>query len=112
MSVARELPLAARLLLLLLEFLEVVIESIEGLFPEAAVVFEPVRDRPEWPRREAAGPPLRFAAARDQIGAFQHLQVLRNRRLIEGSRVADRRPAGASRQDAAGVGEGSECRAR
>src|SRR6516162_1637222 len=66
----------AILLLPALQFAEIFVEAIKAFFPEATVVLEPLGGVLEWPRLNPAGPPLRLAAARDQPGAFQHLQVL------------------------------------
>src|SRR6516162_3166472 len=68
--------LIAILLLPALQFAEILVEAIKTVVPEAAVVLEPLGSVLEWPRLDPAGPPLRFAATRDQPGPFQHLQVL------------------------------------
>src|SRR6185436_6545670 len=63
-----------RLLSLLgLQFLEVDLQPIEALFPEAAIAFQPVVNAAQCVRFDAAGPPLRLPAARDQTGSLQHL---------------------------------------
>src|SRR6516165_11597849 len=63
-----------------LQFAEILVEAIKAVVPETAVVLEPLGGVLERPRLEPAGPPLRLAAACDQPGAFQHLQVLRDGR--------------------------------
>src|SRR5579862_2382220 len=60
--------------LLGLESLQVIVEAVETLVVEAAIMFEPVIDLFQSARLDAARPPLRFAAARNQAGALQHLE--------------------------------------
>src|SRR5690349_14638371 len=67
---------AVTFLLLSLKFVEVIAQAVEALFPEPAVLSDPIRDLPQRLRVEAAGPPLRPPALRDQAGALQHLEVL------------------------------------
>ena len=59
-------------------FLEIIIQSIEAGVPETAILFKPVVDVLEAGRLDPAWPPLRLAATRDQTGALQHLEVLRD----------------------------------
>src|SRR5271170_3690985 len=73
---AAMLVLASICVLLRLQFVEILIQPIEALFPMPAVMFEPLGGILERTRIEPAGPPLRLAPARDQAGALQHLQVL------------------------------------
>src|SRR4029077_18431520 len=68
--------LAAILLLLRLQFAQVIVQAIETLLPEAAVTFQPVVHLLERTRLDAAGPPLRLAPAQDQAGAPHHLEML------------------------------------
>src|SRR5438105_3143242 len=63
-----------------LDFLQVLVQPVEALFPEPAVVLDPLGGVLQRRRLQPARPPLRFAAARDQPGALQHLQMLRYRR--------------------------------
>src|SRR5215207_5018868 len=70
--------LARRLRLLGLELAQVVVEPVEALVEEAAVVLEPAVDALQSLGIEAAGTPLRLAAAGDEAGALQHLQMLRD----------------------------------
>lgn len=69
--------------------LEVGIEAIEALRPHLAVLLEPVRGRCERSRFEPARTLLAFAAARDEPGSFEHLQVLRDRRARERKRFRE-----------------------
>src|SRR5215470_10769490 len=59
-----------------LHLAQIVVEAIEALLPKAAIVREPVVDVLQPVRLDPARAPLRFAAARDQAGALQHLEVL------------------------------------
>src|SRR6185312_6694871 len=72
----RSLFVAVIVLLPFLEFSEILIESIETLVPEPAVVLHPIRDLTQRLRGQAAWPPLRLAPPSDQSGALQDLQVL------------------------------------
>src|SRR5262245_25694439 len=63
-------------LLLFLQLAQVVFESVETLFPEAAVLIEPVVHVLEARGLQAAGAPLRVAAAGDEPGALEHLEML------------------------------------
>src|SRR5438093_1710084 len=79
----------SRLLFLPLEllgFAQVRVESIEPLLPEPAVTLHPFGDIPEALRLEPGRTPLRLAAARDEPGALEHLEMLRDRgkRHVEG----------------------------
>src|SRR5207249_10539706 len=55
-------------------------------FPQTAIAFQPLGSFSEPLGLEAARPPLRVAAARNQAGALQHLQVLGDRRLAHRER--------------------------
>src|SRR5687767_6583376 len=66
------------LLLLLLQFAEVILEAIEAALPEFAVVADPFVDGLQRPGGEPAWPPLSVAAAGDEARALEHLQVLRD----------------------------------
>src|SRR5438034_9139535 len=88
---------AAMFGLLGLKCAEVILQAIDALVPESAVLLHPSRDFAQRHRLESAGPPLRVATARDQAGALQHLQVLGNGggRHFEGrGQLLGRRPAG------------------
>src|SRR5687767_9776377 len=71
-------------LLLRLQFAQIVVETIEALLPEAAIVLQPLVHGLERLHLDAAGPPLRLTAARDQSGALQNLQMLGDRRHAHG----------------------------
>jgi hypothetical protein len=63
-----------------LQLLQQGIEALEVFLPEGAIPFEPVDGLAERPGIDPARPSLRVAAARDEAGALQHLQVLGDRR--------------------------------
>src|SRR2546430_12691244 len=54
-----------------LQLAQIVLQAIEALVPETAIVLQPVGGLLERSRLEPARPPLRLAAARDQTGALQ-----------------------------------------
>src|SRR5215468_12554720 len=58
---------------------EVAFESIQVRGPKPTVLLDPGSGVFEWPGIQAAGTPLRLAAAQDQSGALKHLQMLRDR---------------------------------
>src|SRR5882724_1106952 len=95
-----------------LESLQIIIEAVEALVPEPAIVLKPGVDADECFRFDSARPPLRFAAAADEPGMLEHLEVLGHGRKAHIERLrqfADRRFAERqSRQDRAPsrVGEG------
>ncbi len=64
------------MLLLLLQFVQVVIQAVETFLPEAAVFLDPVGRVLEGLGIEAAGSPLGFSPAGDQAGPLQDLQSL------------------------------------
>src|SRR5271169_5158519 len=75
--------LFAGMFLLLLDFqfahlqlAQILLQTIEALLPETAIVLQTVGGVLERTCLEPAGPPLRFAATRDQTGTLQHLEVL------------------------------------
>src|SRR3954447_1931579 len=63
-------------LLFLFQLAQVFVQAVETLFPEFSVVLDPVGDLFERRRLEVAGAPLRVAAAGDEAGALEHLQML------------------------------------
>src|ERR1700674_479519 len=75
-SAAAALLLASTLLLLRLQLVQVFVQAVEALVPEAAIVVEPVVNVLQRRRLDPAGPPLRRAAARDQAGALQYFKML------------------------------------
>ena len=105
---------ASIFLLLCLQGLKIAIQAVETLFPELAVLLDKIGGLVQRRRIELAGPPLRLAAARDQAGALQHLEVLGDRgrgHLEWRGELGDRSLArGESRQDrtAGWIGESGE----
>src|SRR6266516_2970810 len=96
------------------ELLEQGIEALVVTLPQPAVAFQPLGSLPQPLGLEAARPPLRVAAARNQAGALQYLQVLGDRRLAHRERLGQlrhrrltRRQAGEDRPPG-GIGEGRE----
>src|SRR5689334_1741607 len=67
--------LSPTLLVLGLELAQICLEPIKTLHPQPAVVLEPVVHLLESRRFDATGSPLCLAAAHDEPGALQHLQV-------------------------------------
>src|SRR5271156_363933 len=57
---------------------QIVVQTIETLLPETAIMLHPVGNGLEWSGLEPAGPPLGFAAARNQACPLEHLKVFRN----------------------------------
>src|SRR5271163_251353 len=90
-STSRSMLFVAAIVLLLASFglqrFQIIVEAIETFVEKAPVVVEPIVDVFERPRLDAARPPLRATAARDQSGALQNLQVLGNRRQAHGERL-------------------------
>src|SRR5262249_39756660 len=66
-------------LLLFLQLMQVFVESIETFLPELSVVLHPVGDLAQRAGVELAGTPLRVAAARDEPGPLEDLEVLGDR---------------------------------
>src|SRR3954470_16975609 len=52
------------------------VEAVEARVPELAIALDPVVHLPPPARLDPARPPLRLAAARDETGALQHLEML------------------------------------
>src|SRR5215469_11779412 len=59
-----------------LQLPDIVLEAVEPLFPDFAIPLEPGIGLLERARLDAAWPPLRILAARDETGRLQHLQML------------------------------------
>src|SRR5712691_1181219 len=74
------LPPIVLLLSSTLELVQVLVQPVVALLPEAAVPLGPLGDLLERPRLEPGGPPLPLPAPRDQPRPLEHLQVLRDRR--------------------------------
>src|SRR5271170_7017855 len=74
-SLAGTFFLAFTFLLLRLKLVQIFPEPVEAFLPVLAVLLDPVRHFLQRLRRDSARSPLRFASARDQPGALQHLEV-------------------------------------
>src|SRR5579859_8029527 len=70
------LLLAAMFLLLGLNLTEIIVEAIQTLLPETAIVRDPVGDVLERPGLKSAGAPLGLPTPGDKAGPLQHLEVL------------------------------------
>ncbi len=98
----------------MLELCEVVVEAIETGFPDWPVLLGPVGDLGERSGIERARAVLRVASASDEAGAFEHLEVLRNRGQLHVewlSKFVDARSTGGQASEdrtARRVGEGRE----
>src|SRR6202161_3267500 len=77
-----------------LQRLQIDVEAIQALVEKAAVKAEPLVDILQRPRLDPARPPLCRAAARDQTGALQHLEMLGHRRQAHGEGVRQLRHRG------------------
>src|SRR5438105_12637280 len=116
-AAATALLFPATLLLLRLKFPQVIVQAIEAFVPESAVAVDPVGDVLERPGFEPARPPLRLAAARDQPGAFQYLEVLGDRRQAHRERRGKLRDRSLAQRQArkygapGGIGERRKCAA-
>src|SRR5205809_2659037 len=75
-GISTALSLAATALLLQLQFLQVLVQTIEPLLPDDAITLDPLVDLLERACLERRGPPLRLFAARHESRAFEHLDVL------------------------------------
>src|SRR5215218_2883039 len=71
-----------------LELVQVLVQPVVSLLPETAVPVGPLGDLLQRGHPEPRGPPLPLPAPRDESGALQHPQVLRDRRQahLEGLR--------------------------
>src|SRR3954452_5341527 len=85
-SSASMLVLVSIFLLLSLQLAQVILQAIEALFPEAAVVFEPVGGIFQRTGFEPAGPPLRLAPPLNKTRVLEHLEMLGDRRKAHGER--------------------------
>src|SRR5258705_238185 len=81
-------------LLLFLQFAQVLVKAIEAVFPEPAVVIEPVGDFFQACGLDAAGAPLRIAAAGDEPRVLENFQMLRDRRQAHLERLGQLRHRG------------------
>lgn len=64
--------------LLRLKFDEVLIQTVEALFPELSVLFDPIAYVFEWLSLQPAWSPLRLSASRDQPRTLKHFEVFRD----------------------------------
>src|SRR5712671_1549908 len=76
---ASMLVLVSIFLLLSLQFVQVILQAIEALFPEMAIMLEPVGGILQRTGFEPAGPPLRLAATRNKARVLEHLEMLGDR---------------------------------
>src|SRR5947207_14704573 len=86
--------------LLFLQLLQVFVESIETVFPEAAVVLHPIGDFPQRTGVELAGTPLRIAAAGDESRPLEDLEVLGDRGEAHVERLRELGDRGLARHQA------------
>src|SRR5947208_8374778 len=66
-----------------LQFAEICVEALEAFLPVAAIALGPVGHLLERSGPQPAGPRLSLAAANDESGTLQHLQVLRDGGLAD-----------------------------
>jgi hypothetical protein len=67
-------------------------EGIELPFPESAVSLDPIRRAFHWFGNQAAAVYASVLAPHDELGAFEHAQMLRDGReghFVRGGKVAD-----------------------
>src|SRR5262249_46408635 len=113
-SLSATLFLSAPIAFSFAEFFQIRCHLVEALLPEAPIDREPVIDGLEAFWLELARPPLCFATARNETGAFEHLEMPRDRRQADvegvsqlvhsGLALGEARQNGASRR----VGQGRE----
>src|ERR1700722_4113112 len=58
------------------QFADIVVQPVQALLPEAAIVLHPPGDILQGTGPQPARPPLRLAAASDETRTLQHLQML------------------------------------
>src|SRR5258708_6635579 len=61
--------------------------EVEAVLPERAITLDPLRDTPKRSCLKPARPPLCLAAAADQAGPFENLEMLRDRGWADRERV-------------------------
>src|SRR5687767_2962490 len=108
-------PAAARCWFLLrLQRAQIALQPVEPPLPEVAIVRHPVGHFLQRCWGDAAGPPLRFAALRDQTGPLEDLEVARDGGEADVERLGElihrRLAGGETREDGAPrrVSEGGE----
>jgi hypothetical protein len=84
--------------------LQIILQAIEPLFPQPAIFAQPVVDILERDRLDLARPHLRIAAARDQTGMLQHLEMLGDGRQAHRERFGQFRYRGLSEREAGEYG--------
>src|SRR5262252_10201689 len=84
-------PCVTLVFLLFDQILQYVVQALEALVPEAPVFPHPAGRLAQPTALEAARPPLRVAALRDQAGALQHFQVFGDRGEAEVERFGQLR---------------------
>src|SRR4051812_40647113 len=84
LAISSSLALGGFRILFGLELFEQHVQPLELRLPEAAVVLQPAIRLAEGCCLDAARTALRVAAARDQPGALEHLEMFRDRRLAHG----------------------------
>lgn len=102
---------AARFSRLSLDIAEIIIQPVKPFFPEAPVMFEPICCILQRLCLEPARTPLSIAAAFNQAGVFQHIQMLGDgreahverpgkfgHRLVTGGKAGKNRTPGGIRQ--------------
>ena len=87
------------LLVLSLHLVEQGVQALEVALPELAVALQPFGGFRERLGLEPARPSLRVAAARDQAGALQHLEVLGDRGLAHRERLGQLRHGRLTRRE-------------
>jgi len=98
--------------------LQITLESIEARFPDVAIALRPLRNFFQRAGVNPARPPLRLSSSRNQAGAFEHAEVLRDgwhAHVERLGQLCDRAfPGGKTREDrsARRIGEGCERRAQ
>src|SRR2546428_6775969 len=88
-SMSTTLSPPAMALLLHLQFLQVLVQTIEPLLPDDAIALDPFVDLFERARLERGRSPLRLLAARHESRAFEHLEVLAHRGEAHVERLRD-----------------------
>jgi hypothetical protein len=68
---------------------EIAIEPTHILFPEPAIVLYPIRNLPKRSSFQTAGTPLRVAAAPDETGAFENLEMFGDGWRADGKRLGE-----------------------
>src|SRR5215475_6996338 len=71
---AAALLLAAMFRLLLSQFAQILVQTLETLLPEPPILLQPLGGVLERTRLKPTGAPLCFTTTRDQTGAFEYLE--------------------------------------